>query len=163
MTTSVIILEHAIINDLELRIIGSSTSFAGDVRIDIPSVKSVQDKLKSVIKLARTHGTKIKGQKAKKDQLAALESTVPALIKKYHELFDAAVEFWKSKVDVESRTIPNYSPEAIKEGYELRNQMWAMFYRDQPLNQLCEINNRLSEIEHKILHAENPSSITFYL
>ncbi|EJG0331805.1 hypothetical protein DBT89_RS24720, partial [Vibrio parahaemolyticus] len=48
MTTSVISLEHAVISNNELRIIGASTSFAGEKRIDIPSVKSVQDKLKSV-------------------------------------------------------------------------------------------------------------------
>ena len=150
MTISVINLEHAIINENELRIIGSSTSFAGDKRIDIPTVKSVQEKLKAVIKLARSSGTKLKNQKATKDALAKLEPSVPALTQTYNELFDKAVAFWKTKVDLESKTIPNYSPEAMEEGYDLRNQMWAMFYRSQPLSQLLEIHNRLDEIEQTI-------------
>ncbi|EGR2232239.1 hypothetical protein DZF79_28990 [Vibrio parahaemolyticus] len=163
MTISVINLEHAIINENELRIIGSSTSFAGDKRSDIPTVKSVQEKLKAVIKLARSNGTKLKNQKATKDKLAKLESSVPALTQTYNELFDKAVIFWKSKVDLESKTIPNYSPEAMKEGYELRNQMWAMFHRSQPLSQLLEIHNRLDEIEQTITRSENPENITFSL
>jgi len=163
MTISVINLEHAIINENELRIIGSSTSFAGDQRIDIPTVKSVQEKLKAVIKLARSNGTKLKNQKATKDELAKLEPSVPALTQTYNELFDKAVVFWKEKVDLESKTIPNYSPEAMEEGYEIRNQIWAMFYRSQPLSQLLEIHNRLDEIEQTITRSENPENITFSL
>ncbi|EJG0764924.1 hypothetical protein C4G84_RS13960 [Vibrio parahaemolyticus O5:K30] len=163
MTTSVISLEHAVISNNELRIIGASTSFAGEKRIDIPSVKALQDKLKSVIQLARTHGAKIKGQKAMKSELSSLDSTVSDLTVKYHALFDSAVDFWKGKVDLSSKTIPNYNIDALNDGYEIRNKMMELFHHDQPLSKILEVNRRLSDIENSIMRSKNPSDITFTL
>ncbi|TOJ28141.1 hypothetical protein CGI42_27785, partial [Vibrio parahaemolyticus] len=75
----------------------------------------------------------------------------------------SAVEFWKGKVDLSSKTIPNYNIDALNDGYELRNKMWELFHHNQPLSKILEVNRRLSDIENSIMRAKNPSDITFTL
>lgn len=156
-------LDHLEISNDQVIIIGNSTSFANETRFKFTEPKELAKTLSSTLKLARAKGIKVRNQKATRDKLSSLAATTPAKIDEYNALFDQCIAFWTPRVDVNTKTIPNYIYDECKEGYEIRNQMMAMFHRQRPLDELCEISRRIKDLKDAVSRQDDDSTLIFNL
>ncbi|MCY9866474.1 hypothetical protein OTK49_28445 [Vibrio coralliirubri] len=156
-------LNHLEISQDQVIIIGNSTAFANETRMEFVEPEALATKLSATLKIARSKGISVLNQKATREAIAILALTTPAKIEQYNALFDQCIEFWTPRVNLEAKTIPDYIYDECKVGYEIRNQMMAMFHRQRPLDMLREITCRINELENAVSRECTNSTLTFSL
>ena len=156
-------LDHLEISNDQVIIIGSSTAFANETRFKFTTPEVLSKTLSETLKLARSKGIKVCNQKATRLALSTLALTTPVKIEEYNALFDQCIAFWTPRVDLENKTISNYIYDECKEGYEIRNQMMAMFHRNRPLDELCNVSRRINELKEAASRQSDNSSMVFSL
>ena len=136
----------------------TATTYAYERRVEIPDPKSVMKLINEIIRLSRSKGIKIKNQAKAKQAIKALTPLIPSLTIKYNQLFDEHKAFWEQYVNFDKKIIENYDCEQTEPIYELRNKCRAMFYRSEPLSQLCERKMHLDEVLAKVKESSGGNS-----
>ncbi|MFS1428208.1 hypothetical protein LMH73_013870 [Vibrio splendidus] len=140
----------------------TATSYSYIRRHEFLSAKETIALFKATIKIARTKGVKVQGQKKICDQLTELAMNTPLLIQQYNKLFDTVRDFWTSYTDMDSKTIPNYDNNVIEPIYDVRNKLMAMTYRNAPLGILMQLNSTIQEMNETVKELDSSNESLSY-
>jgi len=136
-TSRFIPLEHQVVTDNEIRIIGSCTNFCSEQRITLKP-EEVLAAYKSFVKEAKAAGANVVYRNKTKKRITELLDDAKACLIEHNALFDALVSMWGKKLET---GIPyGYrDDEALNRIFKVQGQNSKFFHRNNPLGALRDI------------------------
>lgn len=150
----IIELETVIVEEELLVITSRGTCYSNERLQKIPDLNDLMVMYKKLLMKARGLGVVVSYRSRLKSRILELIDLVPAEKEKYELLFEKHKEFWLAELD-SGRTFTLEQVQHFDGGYELRNQMWALFYRSQPLGKVMDVASRLKDINAFLDNLDN--------
>jgi hypothetical protein len=130
-------LEHQVVTDNEIRVIGSSTNFCSAQRITMKPEDAL-NAYKAFVREAKEAGAKVVYRNKTKQRILDLLGDARKCLAEHHAVFDTLVSLWGKKLQT---GIPyGYrDDDALNQIFKTQAQNDKFFYRNNPLGALRDI------------------------
>lgn len=133
------------INDNNIVIENEHTSFVNEAFVKKLNIKEMLSQYQSIVKEAKNCNVSISYKGRIKHSLNSLASEYESSYNQYQSLFSKLKELCEAKM--KKGIFVGYCDDLeLKEIFDIRNQMMAMFYRSEPLSKVMEIKSSLDRL-----------------